>query len=220
MKSIIQRECYIIYRHRGEWLQPLLFFMLIIMLFPLGLTLNSALLQHIAAGLVWLAVLFSSVLCLDRLFQRDFANGCIEQWLFSRTPLPLIALGKIIAHWLFTSLPLIILSPILVGLLSLSWHTLGIIVATLLLGTPTLSLVGSIISALMLNVRHSGMLLPLLSLPIYVPVLIFATSAIEKAQLGLPVQGELLLLLAMFLLALTLAPIATAAALRVSVNFS
>lgn len=215
---VISRELRIAFRSEAEIINPLWFFLIVITLFPLGIGPEPQLLARIAPGVVWVAALLSSLLALERLFRDDFNDGSLEQLLLLPTPLPITVLGKVIAHWLITGLPLLLLSPLAALLLSLdvnSWRALAL---TLLVGTPVFSLLGAIGVALTVGLRRGGVLLSLLVLPLAVPVLIFASAAIDAAGMGLPIGGYLAILGAMLATSLCLAPFATAAALRISLH--
>ncbi|MBZ6071349.1 heme exporter protein CcmB [Aeromonas schubertii] len=215
---VIRRELLMAMRQRSEILNPLWFFLIVITLFPLGIGPEPALLARIAPGIIWVAALLSAMLSLERLFRDDFADGALEQMMLMPAPLGVLALGKVVAHWLLTGLPLLLLSPLIALLLSLDLRTWQAVALTLLLGTPVLSLLGAVGVALTVGLRRGGVLLSLLILPLYIPVLIFATSAIDTAGMGLPYGGQLAILGAMLLGALTLTPLAISAALRVSMN--
>lgn len=215
---IIGRELRIAFRSGAEIINPLWFFLIVITLFPLGIGPAPQLLARIAPGVVWVAALLSSLLALERLFRDDFTDGSLEQLLLLPTPLPVTVLGKVIAHWLITGLPLLLLSPLAALLLSLDFASWRALALTLLLGTPTLSLLGAIGVALTVGLRRGGVLLSLLVLPLAVPVLIFASAAIDAAGTGLPISGYLAILGAMLSASASLAPFATAAALRISLH--
>ncbi|MEQ4531533.1 MAG: heme exporter protein CcmB [Mixta sp.] len=215
---IIGRELRIAFRSGAEIINPLWFFLIVITLFPLGIGPAPQLLARIAPGVVWVAALLSSLLALERLFRDDFTDGSLEQLLLLPTPLPVTVLGKVIAHWLITGLPLLLLSPLAALLLSLDFASWRALALTLLLGTPTLSLLGAIGVALTVGLRRGGVLLSLLVLPLAVPVLIFASAAIDAAGTGLPISGYLAILGAMLAASASLAPFATAAALRISLH--
>lgn len=215
---VLRRELRIAFRSGAEIVNPLWFFLIIITLFPLGIGPEPQLLARIAPGIVWVAALLSSLLALERLFRDDFLDGSLEQLLLLPTPLPIMVLGKVAAHWVVTGLPLLLLSPLVALLLSLDFASWRAVALTLLLGTPTFSFLGAIGVGLTVGLRKGGVLLSLLVLPLAVPVIIFATAAIDAAAMGLPVDGYLALLGAMLAGSATLAPFATAAALRVSVN--
>ncbi len=218
MTMIIKRELLIAFRRQADIFNPLWFFIIVITLFPLSIGPEPGLLSRIAPGIVWVAALLAALLSLERLFRDDFQDGALEQMMIMPVPLPIVALSKVIAHWLLTGLPLILISPLLAILLSLDFNTWFAVVGTLLLGTPTLSFIGAIGVALTVGLQKGGVLLSLLVLPLYIPILIFATSAIDAASLGMAYNGQLALLAAMFVGAMTLTPFAISAALRVSVN--
>lgn len=165
-----------------------------ITLFPLGVGPEPQLLARIAPGIIWVAALLASLLSLERLFRDDYLDGSLEQLLLLPTQLPMTVLGKVCAHWVVTGLPLLILSPLVALLLSLDVNTWMAMALTLLLGTPTLSLIGAIGVALTVGLRKGGVLLSLLVLPLYIPVLIFATAAIDAASMGMPIDGYLAIL--------------------------
>ncbi|MEY8772677.1 heme exporter protein CcmB [Erwinia sp. ACCC 02193] len=215
---IIMRELRVAFRSGAEVVNPLWFFLIVITLFPLGIGPEPQLLARIAPGIVSVAALLSSLLALERLFRDDFIDGSLEQLLLLPTPLPITVLGKVIAHWLVTGLPLLLLSPLVALLLSLDFATWRAMALSLLLGTPTLSFLGAIGVGLTVGLRRGGVLLSLLVLPLAVPVLIFASAAIDAAGMGLAINGQLAILGAMLVASATLAPFATAAALRVSVH--
>lgn len=216
--QIIRRELLIAYRRQADIFNPLWFFIIVITLFPLGVGPEPNLLARIAPGIIWVAALLAALLSMERLFRDDYLDGSLEQMLLMPTPLSVAAFAKMIAHWLLTGLPLILISPLLAILLSLNWHTWIAVLLTLLIGTPTLSFLGAIGMALTVGLRKGGVLLSLLILPLYIPVLIFATSAIEAASLGMAYDGQLAIMGAMLVGSLTLAPFAVAASLRISVN--
>lgn len=218
MLAIIRRELLVAFRRRADVFNPLWFFILVITLFPLSIGPEPNLLARIAAGIIWVAALLAALLSLERLFRDDFLDGTLEQMMLLPVPLPLVVMAKVISHWLLTGLPLILISPLLAVLLSLDSATWLAVVLTLLVGTPTLSFIGAIGVALTVGLRKGGVLLSLLILPLYVPVLIFATAAIDAASLGMPYIGQLAILGAMLAGAITFTPFAISAALRVSVN--
>ncbi|WP_282176968.1 heme exporter protein CcmB [Vibrio nereis] len=218
MNSIVRRELLIAFRRQADVFNPLWFFIIVITLFPLSIGPEPNLLARIAAGIVWVAALLSALLSLERLFRDDFQDGSLEQMMLMPVPLPIVVISKVIAHWLLTGLPLIVISPLLAILLSLDFNTWLSVVLTLLVGTPTLSFIGAIGVALTVGLQKGGVLLSLLVLPLYIPILIFATSAIDAASLGVAYNGQLAILGAMLMGAFTLTPFAISAALRVSVN--
>ncbi len=216
--AVIRRDLVLALRRRSEIANPLLFFILVITLFPLGIGAQPNLLQAIAPGIIWVSALLAAMLSLDSLFRSDFDDGSLEQILLSSHPASILVLAKIIAHWLVTGLPLLIIAPLLAVFLGMPGHSLGILLLTLLLGTPVLSLIGAIGVALTVGLRRGGMILSLLVLPLYVPVLIFASNAVEMAGSGLPVNAQINILISILFMAFVLAPWPTAAALKMSIN--
>lgn len=215
---IIKRDLTIAFRHRDDIINPLLFFIIVVTLFPLGIGPESTTLSRIAPGIIWVAALLSTLLSLDRLFKSDHEDGSLEQMMLSPHPIFILVLAKIIAHWMVTGLPLILIAPLLAVLLHLNENSYSALMLTLLLGTPILSLLGAIGVALTVGLKKGGVLLSLLVLPLYIPVLIFATSAIDTAGMNLPYSGQLAIIAALFFGSLTLAPFAVSAALKVSTN--
>jgi len=215
---LIQRELRIAFRGGADVVNPLWFFLIVITLFPLGIGPDPQQLARIAPGVAWVAALLASLLALERLFRDDFSDGSLEQLVLLPTPLPVTVTGKVVAHWLVTGVPLIILSPLAALLLSLDFNGWQAMALTLLLGTPTLSFLGAIGVGLTVGLRRGGVLLSLLVLPLAIPVLIFASAAMEAASQGLPIGGYLAILGAMLLGSATLAPFATAAALRITLQ--
>jgi heme exporter protein B len=214
--GVLRRDLKLGIRKRSELTNPILFFILVVSLFPLGVGPAPATLAEIAPGVIWVAALLATLLSMENLFRSDFEDGTLEYLLLSPHALPLLVLAKVLAHWVITGLPLILVSPLLGILLYMPADAIAVLPMTLLLGTPTLSLVGAIGVALTVGLRRGGVLLTLLVLPLYVPVLIFGTAAVVAAAAGLPVSGQLALLGAVLAMALTLAPVATAAGLRIS----
>lgn len=216
--AIIRRDLVLALRRRSEMVNPLLFFVLVITLFPLGIGAQPQLLKAIAPGIIWVSALLAAMLSLDSLFRSDFDDGSLEQILLSPHPASVLVLAKIIAHWLVTGLPLLIVAPLLAIFLGMPAQLLPILLLTLLLGTPVLSLIGAIGVALTVGLRRGGMILSLLVLPLYVPVLIFASNAVEMAGAGLAVTAQINILISILLLALILAPLPTASALKMSIS--
>jgi heme exporter protein B len=216
--ALLRRDLALAYRNRAEWANPLLFFVLVMTLIPLSIGPDARLLSRIAPGAVWVVALLATLLSLDSIFRSDFEDGALELLLVSPQPVALLVLVKTAAHWLITGLPLLLIAPPLAMMLYLPSEALPGLLATLALGTPVLSLVGSIGVALTVGLRRGGMLLALLVLPLYVPVLIFATSAVDAAAMGLPVGGQLAIMGAILIMALALAPLAAAGALRIAVS--
>ena len=216
--NIIKRELQIAMRKQAEILNPLWFFLIVITLFPLVIGPDPELLSRIAPGVAWMAALLSALLSFERLFRDDYIDGSLEQLMLTSQPLVLTALAKVLAHWLLTGLPLILLSPIAALLLSLEIPIWWALVLTLLLGTPVLSCLGAIGVALTVGLRKGGVLLSLLVVPLFIPVLIFSASVLDAAGLNLPYNGQLAILGAILAGVMTLSPFAIAAALRISLD--
>lgn len=216
--NIIQRELTIAFRRPAEILNPLWFFLIVITLFPLLVGPNPELLGKIASGIAWVAALLSALLSFERLFRDDYLDGSLEQLMLLPIGLPQVALAKVIAHWLLTGLPLILLSPIAAILLSLETHVWWALVLTLLLGTPILSCLGAIGVALTVGLRKGGTLLSLLILPLFLPVLIFAAAVLEAATINMNYSGQLAIIGAILAITLTFSPFAIAGALRISLQ--
>ncbi|MGI8918838.1 MAG: heme exporter protein CcmB [Pyrinomonadaceae bacterium] len=215
---IVVRDLTLEWRRRTDVLSTLFFFVIVVSLFPLGIGPDMALLRTVAPGVVWVAALLASMLALARLFTSDFQDGTLEQLLLTPQPLYLIVLGKVLAQWLFSGLPLALLAPVLGIQFGLSPDTLIVLVISLLLGTPVLGLIGSIGAALTLGLRSGGVLISVLILPLYIPVLIFGAGAVDASISGLSPQANLSLLGALFAITLVFAPWATSAALRISLE--
>ena len=215
-RAVIKRDTRLAIRQPSEIAQPVVFFVIVVSVFPFGVGSNPDQLAVIGPGIVWVGALLATLLALDNLFRSDFDDGSLEQLILSEHPLSVLILGKILVHWCVTGLPLIIVTPLLGVLLGLDTPTLIILMGSLLLGTPTLSLVGAIGSALTISIRRAGLLVTLLVLPLYIPILIFGAGAASAAQSGLPTAGHLYMLGAIAMGAIALAPIATSAALRIS----
>jgi heme exporter protein B len=215
---LLRRDLTLAFRQRAEMINPLLFFVLVTALFPLGIGADPGLLRSIGPGIIWVAALLAAMLSLESVFRSDFEDGSLEHFLLSAHPLSILVLAKTLAHWLITGLPLLIVAPLLGLLLDLSAEAVWTLIVTLALGTPVLSMVGAIGVALTVGLRRGGMILSLLVLPLYVPVLIFAANAVETASAGLPITAHLSLLTALLALACSLSPVATAAALKISLS--
>ena len=216
--AVLRREVALALRQKGEVLTPLVFFVVIASLFPLGVGPESALLLRMAPGVLWVSALLAAMLSLQRMFAMDYADGSLEQMALSATPLGLLVVAKALAHFLLSGLPLVLMAPVLGLQFGLDSRALGILMLSLLLGTPTLSLIGSIGAALTLGVRGAGVLLSLLILPLYIPVLIFGAGAVEADAAGLGAGGHLSLLAALLVLSAFFAPLATTTALRISLE--
>lgn len=216
--AVVRREVSLSMKQKGEVLTPLFFFVIVTSLFPLGVGPESALLLRMAPGVLWVSALLAAMLSLQRLFAVDYADGSLEQMALSPTPLGLLVVAKALSHFLLSGLPLVLMAPVLGLQFGLDGRALGILMLSLLLGTPTLSLIGSIGAALTLGVRGAGVLLSLLILPLYIPVLIFGAGAVEADAAGLGAGGHLSLLAALLVLSAFFAPLATTAALRISLE--
>ena len=216
--ALVRRDLLLAFRRRTELLFPVIFLLVVISLFPLGIGPSPQLLGRIAPGVIWIAALLATVISLDALFRSDFEDGTLEQFVISGHPLTLIALAKIATHWLVAGLPIVLLSPLLALWMNLQPDSLGVLVLTLLLGTPILSLIGSIGVGLTISLKRGGQLLSLLVFPLYVPILIIATAAVMAASDSLPYTQFLGLLFAGLITSVTLAPFATAAALKISLS--
>jgi heme exporter protein B len=216
--DLLRRDLLLAMRRRSELSNPMLFFIMVIVLFPLGVGAEPQLLEQMSAGVVWVAALLAALLTLDSIFRSDFEDGTLEQILIGAHPVPMLVLAKVIAHWLVTGLPLLLVAPVLATFLGMNPDAIGVLMLSLLLGTPVLSLIGSIGVALTVGLRRGGVILSLLVLPLYVPVLIFGAAAVDAAASGMPVTGQMYILAAFLALAVTLAPLAAAAALRISLS--
>lgn len=212
------RELTLLCRRPAELANPLVFFSLVIALFPLAIGAHPQLLQSVAPGVLWVTALLAVLLSLDGLFRSDFEDGSLEQWVLSPHPLPVLVLAKVLAHWLCTGLALVVLAPLLALMLGLPAGCLPTLLVSLLLGTPVLGLLGAVGAALTVGLRRGGLLLALLILPLYIPVLILGSGALQAALQGQPTIGHLLWLGCLAALALTLAPFAIAAGLSISVG--
>lgn len=216
--TVMRREVLLATRRRGDWLTAQFFFVIVASLFPLGIGAEPGTLRAIGPGVVWVAALLASLLSLDRLFADDHRDGSLEQLMLAPYPHALLAFGKALAHWIVSGLPLIVIAPVLGLQFDLPPEALLALVVSLALGTPVLSLLGSIGAALMLGLRGGGVLLALLILPFYVPVLIFGTGAVGGALAGSGAEANLSLLGALLALTLLLAPWTCAQALNVSLE--
>lgn len=216
--ALLRRDFLLAYRRRAELLQPLVFLLVVVTLFPLGVGPSPQLLANVAPGVIWIAALLATVLSLDSLFRSDYEDGTLEQMVLSGQSLALIALSRTLAHWLVAGLPIVLLSPLLALWMNLPEEGLSVLIKSLVIGTPVLSLIGAIGGALTVSLKRGGQLLSLLVFPLYVPLLILATSAVSAAIAGLPYTGQLGLMTAGLIASLTLAPFATAAALKLSLT--
>lgn len=217
IRTLFLCELRLAWRRGADILNPLWFFLMVITLFPFSVGPDSMLLTQIAPGVIWVAALLAALLVMDRLFRDDLQDGSLEQQVLLPTPLPYVVMAKVVAHWMMTGLPLLLVSPLAAMLFGMDAHSTGVLFLTLLLGTPTLSFIGSTGAALTVGLKRGGVLLSLLVLPLSVPMLIFASAACEAAAAGVPVNGYLAVLGAFLAGSATLCPFATAAALRLSV---
>lgn len=217
-RSMVRRDLTLAMRRKADVLTSLFFFMIVVSLFPLGVGPEPETLRKIAPGVIWVAALLASMLSLGRMFSDDYQDGTLEQIMLLPHPLSLMALAKIMAHWLVSGLPLVLFAPLLGMQLGLDSRAIGQMMLTLALGTPVLSLLGSVGAALTLGLRGGGVLVSLLVLPLYIPVLIFGAGAVESAAAGLGIEAQISLLGAFLVLALLFAPLGTAAALRISME--
>ena len=216
--AVIRRDLLLAFRRRADVLTTLFFFVIVVSLFPLGVGPEMKTLRIIAPGVVWVAALLASMLSLQRLFAADYQDGTLEQMLLSPQPLALIVLGKIVAHWMVSGLPLALMAPILGLQFDLPPAALGILFVALLLGTPILSLIGAVGAALTLGLRGGGVLLSLLVLPLYIPALIFGAGAVEAYIAGVSPEGHLSLLAALLIMSGLATPWVTAQALRIAME--
>jgi heme exporter protein B len=215
---IIVRDLTLAWRRRADVLATLFFFVIVVSLFPLGIGPETQLLRSVAPGVVWVAALLASMLSLGRVFANDYQDGTLEQMLLSPQPLYLVVLGKVLAQWLVSEVPLVLIAPLVGVQFDLPRDTLGILFLSLLLGTPILSLIGAIGAALTLGLRGGGVLIALLILPLYIPVLIFGAGAVEASITSMSPQANLSLLGAFLVVSLVFAPWAASAALRISLE--
>jgi heme exporter protein B len=217
-RALMARDLRLLWRRRGDALQPALFALLVVVLFALALGAEAQALARVASAVLWLAVLLAGLLALDTLFRGDAEDGSLEQWMLAPVPLAWLVLVRTFMHWATTALPLLIATPLLAELLHLPRAQLPVLLASLALGTPLLSLLGAVVAALTVGMRRSGILVALLALPLYVPVLVFGAGSVVAAAQGLDPIGALLLLGAGLVLALVLAPLAAAAAIRIALT--
>ena len=214
----LKRDLKIAIRNPSSVLNPLLFFIISISLFPLAISPEASTLSQIASGIIWVASMLAVLLSLNALFHHDFENGVLEQMVISHHSLPLLILSKVLAHWLLTGVPIILLSPVLSMLLFLDVAATQTLMLTLLLATPSLSLIGAIGASLIVGIKNSGMLLSLLILPLYIPILIFASSAVSQTQFGMSVDFELYILASILVLSLMTTPFVSSIALKISLE--
>jgi heme exporter protein B len=215
---VFRRDLMLAWRRWDEVAQPLIFYVVVTTLFPLATTPDLTQLRVISGGVVWVAALLASLLALESLFRSDVEDGTMEQWVLSGQPLGWLLLAKVASHWVLTGLPLVVMAPVVGTALGLPFSAWGTLVASLLLGTATLSVLGGIGAALTVGVRRGSVLLSLLVLPLAMPLLIFGSRAVGMAMDGDSPSGPLQLLAAIFFLTLSLGPLAMSAAIRISVE--
>ena len=215
---LLLRDLRLALRSRHELANPLIFFVLVVTLFPLAVTPTPEALQAMAPGVIWVSALLAVLLSLDRLFKQDYEDGSLDQLMLSPNPLMILVLAKVTAHWLLTGLPLVIVAPLLGMFMSLPTEAVIVLIYSLLLGTPVLSLIGAIGVSLTVAVNRGGVLLSLIILPLYIPILIFGANAVDVAMDGMSVKGQLYFLAAVLALSLSLAPLATSVALRITAS--
>jgi len=213
-----RRDLRLVWRRRGDAAQPLLFALMVVALFPLAVGADPAHLARIAPGVIWVAVLLAGLLTLDSLYRGDLEDGSLEQMLLAPVPLGWLIGVRVAVHWATSALPMLLLVPVLAELLFLPGELLPLLMVSLLVGTPLLSLLGAVVAALTVGIRRSGMLLALLALPLFLPVLVFGAGSVMAAAQGLPWAGAVLLMAAGLVLALVLAPLAAAAAIRIALT--
>lgn len=218
LMAALKRELTLVFRHRSDIINPLAFFLIIAVLFPLGVSPDPSFLSEVAPGVIWVAALLACLLSMDGIFRTDYEDGSLEQILVSPEPLFLVVLAKVITHWLVTGFFLALISPLVAMMFFLPEQGYFALIASLLLGTPTLSLMGAIGAALTVALKKGGVLISLLVLPLYIPVLIFGAGTVQAGAMGLPIQGYLALLAALLVLGIMLAPFAISAALKISVR--
>lgn len=216
--ATFKRDFVVAFRHRGEMANPLMFFLMVITMVPLGISPEPSLLALLAPGMIWVVALLATLLSLDGLFRGDYEDGSLEQMLITPQPLYFQVLAKICVHWMVSGLPLTLMAPVLGVMLNLPAAGFMPLLISLLLGTVSLSLIGAIGAALTVALRKGGLLLSLIIMPLYVPVLIFGTSAVSSAIDGFPIVGQLAVLGAFLAMALIMAPLAVVGALRISIN--
>lgn len=215
---VIKRDLLLAMRRRADVLTTLIFFVMVVSLFPLGIGPEQDILRKIAPGVVWVAALLSSMLSLGRMFSADYADGTLEQMLLAPQSLSMLVLGKIVAHWTLSGLPLVLISPVLGLQFDMSTQALWVLIVALMLGTPVLSMIGAIGAALTLGLRNGGVLVSLLVLPLCIPVLIFGAGAVDAINSGMSPASNLSLLGALLMMSLAFTPWVTAQALRISME--
>jgi len=218
LRGVVRRDLLLAMRHRSDVAMSVFFVVIVASLFPLGVGPEPAVLRTIASGVLWVTALLACLLSLGRLFTADYLDGVLEQTLLIPQPLAVLVVGKVFSHWVISGLPVVLLSPLLGLQFGLGGDSLVVLTLSLLLGTPTLSMIGAIGAALTLGLRGSCLLVALLVLPLFIPVLIFGAGAVSNSLAGIGSEANLSLLGACFLLSLAFAPWATAVALRIALE--
>lgn len=218
ISRIIKKDLLLAYRQRIDLLNPLSFFVLVSLLFPLAVTVDPQKLMMMGSGIIWIAILLANILSIENMFTSDFEDGTLEQYRLNPSSFTLITLGKILTQWLVTTLPLLLITVVLSQLFYIPKQGLTALILTLLLGSPVLTIIGAIGSALTLGLRNRGIILTVLVLPLYIPVLIFGAGAVNDAILNLPIVSQLAFLGALLTLTVTLAPFAISSALKISLE--
>jgi heme exporter protein B len=216
--AAIKRDLLLSFRHRNDIVNPLAFFLMVAVMFPLGVSPEPKFLAEVAPGVIWVAALLASLLSVDSIFRTDYDDGSLEQMLVSPQPLLLLVLAKVFSHWLISGFCLALMSPLLALMLFLPPEGLFSLVISLLLGTPTLSLIGAIGAGLTVGLRKGGVLISLLVLPLYIPVLIFGAGTVQAGAMGMSIEGYLAILAAILVLSIMLTPFAIVAALKISIR--
>ena len=217
-QATLRRDLLIAYKRKNEVVNPFMFFLIVATLFPIGISPEPDRLSEISAGVLWISTLLASLLAMDNLYRADYEDGSLEQLLLAPHSLYFMVLAKNLAHWLISGLPVVLISPLIAYMLNLPAESFGTLFVTLLLGTPVLSLLGSIGVALTVGLGSRGLILAVITLPMSVPVLIAGTMAVQQTLIGASLAGYLAIMGAMLLASISLAPLASAAALRISVN--
>ncbi|RBP81805.1 heme exporter protein CcmB [Marinomonas rhizomae] len=216
--SFIRSEFLVLWRRKQDIFNALLFFIIVVALFPIGINSSAEFLAPAAAGIVWCAVMLAILMAVEGMFKEDYWDGSLEQWIVSGLSLPLLILLKVIVQWLVVVAPLLVMMPLFSEMLYLPSLSFWVLIMTLLLGSPSLFFIGAVGAALTMSIKQGAVLVMLLILPFYLPVIIFSTLAVKAAEAGLPYSGLLAMLLAMSLLSLVISPLMTAIAVKASVN--
>lgn len=217
-RALLQRDLSLMWQKRSDAIQPMLFALMVCVMFPLAQGSEPVRLSQTAGAVIWVAHLLASLLVLDNLYRSDLEDGSLEQLLLAPVPLPMVIASKVAVHWLTTALPVLLITPLLAQLLFLPEGLLPVLMLSLAIGSLLMSLIGAVVAALTLGIRRSGMILALMALPMYVPVLVFGAGSVYSAGQGLPWLGAIWLMCAGLALLLVLAPWAAATALRIALN--